>query len=267
MTEKRVAVVTGAGSGIGRAMAARFATEGLRVVLADVDADAVSAAARELGGIGVRTDVSRAEDLAALRDRALAEYGRVDIVCNNAGVTSSGRIKDITLADWQWVLGINLWGVIHGVDAFLPTLIANPDGGHIINTASGAGLVPAWATGPYSVSKYGIVSLSEVLRTELAQDAPNVAVSVLVPTATATNIVDTSKRHAGGVVERQLTELEAEREQIKRERLGAGMTPEAVADAMWQGVVDRRFWILAAAVTADWVMDRALEIKAAAPAS
>jgi len=263
-SSSRVAVVTGAASGIGRAMAEKFAAAGLRVVLADIDAEAVSALAARLGGVSLRTDVRRVDDVIRLRDTALAEYGRVDIVCNNAGVTTSGRIKDLSLDEWRLILEVNLWGVINGVHTFLPALIENPDGGHIINTASGAGLVPAWATAPYSVSKYGIVSLSEILRRELSEDAPHVAVSVLIPTATATNIVDTSRRWSAGTGGREASSVEREREETKRRRLAEGMSPEAVADVVWRAVQDRRFWILASAATAEWVMDRAREIQAAA---
>jgi NAD(P)-dependent dehydrogenase (short-subunit alcohol dehydrogenase family) len=260
----RVAVVTGGASGIGLAMARRFAQEGLRVVIADVDQDKLNRAAEELHVLAVRADVSQADEVERLRDAALAEHGRVDIVCNNAGVTTSGRIMDLSLAEWRWVLEINLWGVIHGVHTFLPVLAANQDGGHIINTASGAGLAPAWATSPYSVSKYGIVSLSETLRLELADDAPNVRVSVLIPTATATGIAESEGHLPPGVRARTKSAEELKREEVKRRALAAGMSPDVVADKVWAAVLDHRFWIFPWPGHAEWVMTRAKEIQLAA---
>jgi len=257
----RVAVVTGGARGIGRAMAARFAAAGMRVVVADVDGDLADSAARDLGGIGVPVDVRRVEDLERLRDTALDAYGRVDVVCNNAGVTTSGRIRDLSLTEWHWILDVNLWGVVHGVHTFLPVLEATSDAGHLINTASGAGLAAAWANAPYGVSKYGIVGLSEILRRELAEDGSTVAVSVLLPTATATSIVESSRTFAPT---RASDPVEAAREQDKARALAAGMRPEEVAEIVWAAVGDRRFWILPYPPHAEWALERAQEIVAAA---
>src|SRR5215207_2645109 len=139
----KVAVVTGGASGIGKAMAARFAAEGMSVVIADVEEPALAAAADELGVVGVRTDVSDAASVQALADAAVAQLGTVHLLCNNAGVGGGGRIRDLTLDDWRWIVDVNLWGVIHGIHSFLPLLLANDDGGHIVNTSALAGLSAA----------------------------------------------------------------------------------------------------------------------------
>jgi NAD(P)-dependent dehydrogenase (short-subunit alcohol dehydrogenase family) len=171
-------------------------------------------------------------------------------------------VLDMTNDDWRWVLEVNLWGAINGIHTFLPDLVAS--GGHIINTASGAGLVPAWANAAYCASKYGLVGLSEVMRKELAEDAPGVAISVVFPTATATRIVDSDRLFPADLERRPPTEAETSRLAVKRERLAAGMDPRDVATKVWSAVVDRRFWVFPWAGTADWAMERALEIKDAA---
>ena len=142
----RVGVVTGGASGIGRALAMGIAGEGGRVVVADVDEAGLEqtvGAIRERGGqaLAVRTDVTELEQVRALADRAWSAFGRVHVLCNNAGVAHWGGLERVTHRDWQWVLGVNLWGVIHGVEAFVPRMIAQREGGHILNTASMAGLI------------------------------------------------------------------------------------------------------------------------------
>ena len=122
-------------------MATRLAAEGMHVVIADIEAPVLEATADELGVVGVRTDVADADRALPLRDTVLDRFGAVHVVCNNAGVGGPGQIKDLTLKDWKWVIDVSLWGVIHGIHAFLPQLLANEDGGHIVNTASVAGLV------------------------------------------------------------------------------------------------------------------------------
>src|SRR5262249_28553911 len=144
----RVVVITGGASGIGRALAHRFAAEGSKIVLADIEPGALeeAAAALRAGGatvLAVATDVSRPEQVQALCDRTVAEFGRVDVVCNNAGVAVSGLAWEHTLADWEWVLGVNLWGVIHGVRTFVPVMLRQGGEGHIVNTSSVAGLTTA----------------------------------------------------------------------------------------------------------------------------
>jgi NAD(P)-dependent dehydrogenase (short-subunit alcohol dehydrogenase family) len=178
--EGRVAVVTGGASGIGRGVAEELIARGAKVVIADIEGDLLEKTAKEIGAVAVPTDVSKLESVQALCQETLRRFGRVDILCNNAGVGPMGRIEDTTLADWKFMIDVNLWGVIHGVNVFLPHLIANPDGGHIVNTASQAGLTAFPHSGAYAVTKYGVVALTETLAAELAYDHPKVGAGVPV---------------------------------------------------------------------------------------
>lgn len=182
------AVVTGGASGIGAALARAFLAQGCSVVLADVDADALAATARELGVLGVPTDVRDPDAVAALADRAVAEFGEVHVVCNNAGVGPVGAIADLTLADWRWMLDVNLFGVVHGVHAFLPVLERNADWGHVVNTASMSALVPPPGLGAYVTGKAAVLGLTEVLAAELRAAGSKVGATVLLPGAVTTNI-------------------------------------------------------------------------------
>jgi len=178
----KTAVVTGAASGIGRALAHRLAREGMRLVLADVDRRALAQLSRELpGAMAVRTDVSRMADVEALADEAYARFGAVHLLCNNAGIAAYGRVWEVPLARWRRVVAVNLWGVIHGCLAFLPRMIAQRGPAHVVNTASMAGLVTPPLGGPYSASKHAVVAVSEALAQDLAGQGSAVGVSVLCP--------------------------------------------------------------------------------------
>lgn len=190
----RIAVVTGGASGMGKGIAERLLAAGVRVIIADVEPDALDAACTQLGIQGIVTDVSKFDDVQSLAQRVIDRYGAVHILCNNAGVGPVGMIADLSLDDWRWMIDINLWGVIHGVHAFLPHMKRNRDGGHIVNTASQAGLIAGPAFGPYCVSKYGVVALTEVLAQELALEGSRLKASVLLPGPTRTAIA-TSMRH------------------------------------------------------------------------
>lgn len=187
----QVAVVTGAASGIGRALVEALAGEGLRVVAADVDEPGLARLAQtvEAGGgaiAAVPTDVSRRASVLALADRAFEAFGRVHVLCNNAGVALWGGLEKATWEDWQWVLGVNLWGVIHGLEAFLPRMIAQGEPGHVVNTASMAGLVASQGLGVYNTSKYAVVGLSETLAKDLR--AYGIGVTVVCPMGVRTRI-------------------------------------------------------------------------------
>ena len=184
----RVAVVTGGASGIGRGIAEAFLARGATVVIADVDQSALEATAAEIGATGIRTDVTDAASVRALAESVIERFGTVDIVVNNAGVGPKADIASLTLADWKWILDVNLWGVIHGVDAFLPLLKANARGGWIVNTASMSTFFFPPAYAPYVASKAAVDGLSRVLRAELAAEGANVGVTVLHPGAVRTNI-------------------------------------------------------------------------------
>jgi NAD(P)-dependent dehydrogenase (short-subunit alcohol dehydrogenase family) len=241
----RVAVVTGAASGIGRALSRRFADEGMRVVLADVEPGALEKTAGEMAAAGARvlavpTDVSRAEQVDALARRALDAFGAVHVVCNNAGVFTGGAAWEQTLGDWQWVLGVNLWGVIHGVRTFVPILLEQGDEGHIVNTASGAGLVSLPFSAPYNVSKHGVVTLSETLHHDLRLRGAKIGVSVLCPGAINTNIPDSQRNRPKDLA----AGPQAITDGALRELLRTGMDPAQVAQIVLDGIRSERLYIL-----------------------
>jgi NAD(P)-dependent dehydrogenase (short-subunit alcohol dehydrogenase family) len=184
----RTAVVTGGASGIGKGLAEAFLSVGCHVVLADVDDSALSATAQELGVLGVRTDVTDPDSVNALADRALAEYGEVHVICNNAGVGPFASMSDMTLADWRWVLDINLHGVMHGVHAFLPLLKRNADWGHVVNTSSVSVMLAPPNAAAYVAAKAAVLGLTEVLATELHAAESRVGATALLPGAVRTNI-------------------------------------------------------------------------------
>ncbi len=188
---RRVAVITGGASGIGLATAHALARQGVRLVLADIEPDTLERAVAELaaGGadaLGVPCDVGDLDAVRALAEAAFARMGAVHIVFNNAGVAVGGPIAEMKHSDWEWTLRVNLWGAIHGVEVFLPRLIEQGEGGHVLFTASFAGLVPNLGLGPYCVSKYGVVALAEVLQRELRPQG--IGVSVLCPMRVGTRI-------------------------------------------------------------------------------
>ncbi|MBO9578077.1 MAG: SDR family NAD(P)-dependent oxidoreductase [Microbacteriaceae bacterium] len=201
----KVAVVTGGASGIGRGIAEALLEQGATVVIADIQQDALDAAVAELAGrageriSGHSLDVSKAASYEALRERVLETEGRIDVVCLNAGVGPSGAIRDLTAKDWEWILGVNLWGVIHGVTTFLPVLEANPDGGHIEITGSNAGFIAQQSIGSYSVAKYGVLALAEVLDLELREAGSKVRVTYLAPGMIRTNIGSSSRNRPAGL--------------------------------------------------------------------
>ena len=193
----KVAAVTGAASGLGRSMALAFAAEGMDVALADVDEEGLLQTQNALGRYGVRTttlrvDVSNAAQVEAFAERTVKELGAIHLACNNAGVSPLGAMWENTVADWQWILGVNLWGVIHGVRAFAPRLIAQNEG-HIVNTASVAGLISPPGSGAYNVTKHAVVTLSESLYHDLRERSSPVGVSVLCPAYVPTRITDSDR--------------------------------------------------------------------------
>jgi NAD(P)-dependent dehydrogenase (short-subunit alcohol dehydrogenase family) len=243
----RVAVVTGGASGIGFALARRFASEGMRVVLGDVEEPALTAAIDELtdGGadaIGVPTDVTDAEQVEELARAAERRFGAIHIACNNAGVGAGGLSWETPLETWQWVIGVNLWGVIHGIRAFVPRIIEQSEG-HVVNTASVAGLVAAPFMGPYNASKHAVVAISETLHHELALMAPHVKVSVLCPAWVNTRIGE-SERNRPAVFAVERDEQESVMQSALTGFLANGLDPAAVADRVLEAVRADRFWIL-----------------------
>ena len=198
--EGKVAVITGGASGIGLATAQNLAARGVKLVLADVEPEPLAIAVAGLTSdgaeaIGVETDVAELSAVEALADETWSRFGAAHIVFNNAGVAVAGPIAEMTHEDWKWTIDVDLWGPIHGVEAFLPRIIEQKQGGHIVNTASFAGLVPNVGLGVYCVAKYGVVAMSEVLQRELR--AQEIGVSVLCPMRVDTNIDDSGRNRQG----------------------------------------------------------------------
>lgn len=247
----RVAVVTGGASGIGRALADAFAAAGARLVLADVETEALERAAEELRSAGAEvlaapTDVADAEQMDALAARTLAELGAVHVVCNNAGVAGGGVMWELTTADWEFVLRVNLWGVIHGIRAFVPHLVAQNEG-HVVNTASMAGLISVPGLGPYNASKHAVVTLSETLAGELANAGAQVGVSVLCPGFVNTRIFDSERNRPSELVNPGSELSAAERDERNRlagEFMAQAMAPGAVAEQVLDAIRTGRFYIL-----------------------
>lgn len=250
----RVAVVTGAASGIGRAMATRFAGEGMKVVLADVEQRALAAAEADLRGRGatvlaVLADVAVAGDVDSLARKTLDAFGAVHVLCNNAGVVAAGPTWELAIADWEWVLGVNLWGVIHGVRAFVPIMIEQGAPAHVVNTASVAGLVATAFNAPYAVAKFGVVALSECLHQELATLGAPINVSVLCPGWVNTNIMDSARNRppalgGTGAQPPPQNEMEKTMREMVTQLLATGLAPADVAGCVFEAIRDERFYIL-----------------------
>ncbi|MCC6435119.1 MAG: SDR family NAD(P)-dependent oxidoreductase [Acidimicrobiales bacterium] len=246
----KVAVVTGAGSGIGRAMALRFAKEGANLVLADIEDTALTeslALVRDEGvdAVDVVTDVAQFEAVEALAERTLEAFGTCHVLCNNAGVGGGGSIAKAHLVDWQWVLGVNLWGVIHGITAFLPILEANGEDGHIVNTASVAGLVAGPGIGPYNASKFAVVGISETLFHELGASGSKVGVSVLCPGYVSTNIATSQRNRPSHLQrgERAPGDARSRNADIAA-NVATGMDPAQVADLVVRAIYGNKFWVI-----------------------
>ena len=265
----KVAVVTGGASGIGRAMAERFAAEVMKVVLADIEEGALAAAEGEMKAKGAtvaskRTDVSRGEDVEALARFTVDTFGAVHVACNNAGVGVGGVTWQQTVKDWEWVLGVNLWGVIHGIRAFVPIMLQQGDECHVVNTASRAGLATRPWLAMYSASKHAVVALSESLYHELSLTGSKVKVSVLCPAVVNTRIGESERNRpetlrdaaGAGVPVQQAQAME----QAFRALLATGQPPEEVAAAVVEAIRGERFYIIPHEETKAWVATRLNDI-------
>jgi NAD(P)-dependent dehydrogenase (short-subunit alcohol dehydrogenase family) len=247
----KVAAVTGAASGLGRSMALAFAAEGMDVALADVDDTDLYSVESEIQGMGVRAitlkvDVSHADQVETFRDQALTRLGGLHVVCNNAGVSPLGAVWENSVADWQWILGVNLWGVIHGVRAFTPHFIAQ-DEGHIVNTASVAGLISPPGSGAYNVTKHAVVALSESLLHDLRERNSRVGVSVLCPAYVPTRITE-SERSRPNELKNPPAEpsaaLLARQAMLKKAVSSGKVSADQVAKAVVAAIKADRFYIL-----------------------
>jgi NAD(P)-dependent dehydrogenase (short-subunit alcohol dehydrogenase family) len=263
----KVAVVTGGGGGLGRAMGERFALEGMKVVLADVQAGVLEATVtelrdRDLDVRGVVTDVASWESVAALRDEAIAAHGRVHVLCNNAGigVGAEGRVWEHELNDWRWAIGVNLYGVIHGINAFVPGMIEHGEAGHVVNTSSpNGGVTPILGTPEYSVTKGAVVTLTEVLAAQLEDAGSAIGASLLFPgphmlrtglfEAWRTRPAELAKEKPRS---RDPVTLEEYEELMRQAGVEVQYTPvEEVAGRVIDAIRAGDFWIFAPSETAD----------------
>ena len=248
LTAGKVAVVTGAASGIGLALATRFARAGLDLVLADVDEAALKEAAAGVAALGVEvaavpTDVSDEASVQALAAAAVSRFGGVNLVCNNAGVVARSDPWFGPMSPWQWVMGVNFWGVVHGVRAFLPLLAAQSEA-HIVNTASIAGLAPGFSPA-YDASKHAVVAITEDLYSMMQMAGLPIGVSVLCPGWVRTGILDAERNWPDqlGQLPEPSIGSDAMTNHVRR-AVDEGMPPAAVADIVASAIEDDRFWIL-----------------------
>jgi NAD(P)-dependent dehydrogenase (short-subunit alcohol dehydrogenase family) len=248
----KVAVVTGAASGIGFALAKKFAAEKMCVVLADVEADALSRAAEDLRATGatilaVQTDVSKARDVESLASSAISAFGKVHILCNNAGVGAPrGPIWEASLEDWSWVIGVNLYGVIHGIRTFVSLMLRQGEAAHMVNTASIAGLLSGEGMGVYAATKQAVVSISEVLSAELAAAGAPIGVSVLCPAFVSTRIMDSARNRPvdlPSAAPQLSTDAQASLLAF-RSMIEGGMPADAVAEKVFAAIKTEEFYVL-----------------------
>lgn len=263
----KTAIVTGAASGIGLGIATALAEAGANVVMADIQTDAVEAAAHALSGTNkrvmpVKIDVTQEQSVVAALAEAQRNFGRLHIACNNAGVPMHGtRLIDVPQGDWEFVIGVNIWGIIHGIRHFVPAILEHGEAGHIVNTASVAGFQNRRGTnqGPYSMSKYAALSLSEALEQEL--EGTNVGVSVLCPGPINTNIARGARNrpdHMGG------PQIRPTDEAVLAERLATtGLDPKRVGERVVDAIRTRTFYAFVGAVPADVIKTRHRRIEEA----
>lgn len=247
----KVAVVTGAGSGFGREFARIGASLGMKLVLADIQADALAATASELQARGVelvaeRVDVSQAEDVERLARRTKEAFGKVHLLFNNAGVAAGGLVWEHSPRDWEWVLGVNLWGVIHGVRCFVPMMLEQGDECHVVNTASVAGLLSTQLMGVYNVSKHGVVTLTETLYNDLRLKRANVGVTLLCPAYVPTGINQSERnRPAEAQPEGEETEsMKAARAAMDKAVTSGRISAEDVARMTFDAIRENRFYVV-----------------------
>lgn len=250
--EGKVAVVTGGASGLGLAMAQSFAAAGMNIVLGDIEAEPLAMAEAAIAAKGVkvlaqRTDVAKAADVEALAESAYRRFGAVHVLCNNAGVGGSpGAVWELSLEDWQWVLDVDLWSVVHGIRSFVPRMIAGGQEAHVVNTASVAGLVSGAVGGPYTVAKFGVVALSEQLYFELGRAGHRIGVSVLCPGFVNTNIFDSGRNRQAqyGQPEALLTPEAEQRRAMLQAMRGTMMQPEEIGELVFEAIRTGHLYII-----------------------
>jgi len=258
----KVAVVTGAASGIGLGLARTFVRAGMSVAMCDIRADRLEEAAAQVRPLGqgrviaVPADVSKAESVEQAAQKIEREFGRIHVVCNNAGVVMRGTpMEQIDDKAWNWLIGVNLFGVIHGIQSFVPRIRKHGEGGHIVNTASMAGLqVGDRGTGAYATTKFAVVALSEALARDLKDTG--IGVSVLCPAAVATEIYTSSAAHRGGLGgPNPYAETPAE--------IAAGLPPDEIGRRVMEGIRGGQFYLVTHPETRPWLESRHARIMAA----
>ena len=249
--KNKVAVITGAASGIGRALAEYAANQGMKLVLADIQADALAQTERDFVDQGttvlaLQTDVAKAEAIEQLAQNTLAAFGEVHLLFNNAGVAASKRIWEHSIADWEWVMGANVWSVIHGIRTFVPIMLTQNTECHIVNTASIAGLISGSGLGAYKLSKHAVVTLSETLFCDLADINSKIGVSVLCPGWVQTQIWDSARNRAitqPEAVKQQRPGLSAGMNVIKQ-LIQTGIPASEIAQRVFAAIEQQQFYIL-----------------------
>jgi NAD(P)-dependent dehydrogenase (short-subunit alcohol dehydrogenase family) len=265
----KVAVITGGASGIGLAIAQQCAHEGMKLVLADIEEQTLQKTAATFKAEGtqvltVRTDVSKAEEVERLAEQAFATFGAVHLLFNNAGVGAGTTVWESTLHDWQWVLGVNLWGVIHGIHSFVPRMLEAGEEGHIVNTASSAGLVAHSGLGPYRASKSAVVSISETLALELAPRTTQIKASVLCPEWVQTRILEAQRNRPADFKEAAMAQpLDAQTQADFAAMVQAvqhGLPASEVASITFDAIRNGTFYIITHPTTKAGVQVRAQDI-------
>lgn len=245
----KTAVVTGAASGIGLELARIFAEQGMNVVLADIERDALDAAvdevsARGVEALGVVTDVGSGKSVAALCEATVARFGSVQVLCNNAGVYTGGLLWEQTEDDYEWLMRVNQWGVIHGLRHFVPQMIEQGDACHIVNTSSMASLCTLPFAGIYHMTKHAVLSLSECLFHELAMTAPQVNVSCLCPELVNTGIATSARNRPAELAEENVTDMQNMSMTAITDATAGSLAPRILAERVLQGIKDNTFYLL-----------------------
>ena len=272
--EGKTAVVTGAASGIGLAFARRFAAEGMNVVLADIEQDALQAQVQRLeqeerNVLGVIVNTMRRETLENLRDETIAKFGNIHILCNNAGVSGlddagfddDGEVRgpwDVPESTWNWVMGVNFWGVLYGCQVFIPHMLEHGEAGHVVNTGSLAGLVPGG--GAYGVSKHGVLALTEGIFQSFEAMGANLSASVLCPGSVDTNLARAERNRPSEFGDQ--VELSVAAHEGLLAMLSDGMDPEQVAELVFDAIVEQRCYILPHSSLDDFVRGRVEHVLA-----
>jgi NAD(P)-dependent dehydrogenase (short-subunit alcohol dehydrogenase family) len=262
--EGKVAVITGAASGMGRAFADRFAREGMKVVLADVEEPALERAVRELRqqereAIGVLTDVSKPESVEKLAEEALGAFGKVHVVCNNAGVSGGNGgpgavLWEASLNDWTWITNVNYFGVAHGIRVFVPIMLAQGEEGHVVNTASSAGITPG--NGVYGATKHAVVSMSESLYRDFQRLNTKLGVTCLCPGVVNTGIIDATRNRPADLRNDGEVPRDPETQARVAAWAAAGMQPAEVAEKVLQAIRDNQLYLLTHNDYDDRIRDR-----------